>query len=147
MIRASGHLVGAGAAGDGEGEDEEREEERDEAAHGEEVGGQEALPVPVGAREPGDGDEEEEPAQDGHGPARLQPRALFAALLGGREPDARDDDGDRAEEGQEVDARRYAVARAPHGSSAGVGVEWSEVVERRLFFLLSEGFYIADCGK
>ena len=51
-VGAPGHGLGAGAVGDGEGEDEEREEERDEGCHGEEVGGQEALAVPVAPTKP-----------------------------------------------------------------------------------------------
>jgi hypothetical protein len=96
--------------GDGEGEDEEREEERDERRHGEEVGGQEALPVLVGPMNPTSVTRRRSPPRTATG---HRARRAHCALLG-REPEARGDHRDGAEEGREVEARRDVVAHA-HG--------------------------------
>lgn len=94
VVGAAEDGVRAGSAGDGEGEDEEDDEEHDERRHGEEVEGEEAAAVPVGADEAGERGEEEEAAEDGDRPPG-EARALVP--LRGCEPDARCDDGDRAD--------------------------------------------------
>lgn len=110
VVGAAGDRVGAVGAGDDEGEDEEDEEEDDEDGHAEEVGGEEALAVPVGTHEAGEGDEEDEDPQDNDRPPR-QPDALVVLL--GRQPDPRSDDRHRAKQPREVEHRRYVVAH-PH---------------------------------
>jgi len=77
VVGAPQHRVRPGAPGDGEGEDEQRDEEHDERRHREEVERKEPAPVPVRADEAGERGQEEQAAEDRHGPPR-QPRALLA---------------------------------------------------------------------
>ncbi|GMN53132.1 hypothetical protein TIFTF001_022266 [Ficus carica] len=102
-VVATGDGEAAVAAGDDEGEDEEDEEEGDEDGHAEEVEGEEALLVPVGADEAREGDEEDEDAEEHHRPPELAD-ALVVRLR--RQPDPGRDDRDRAEERDEVQHRR-----------------------------------------
>lgn len=75
----AGDGVGAVGARDGEGDEEE-----DEEGHGEEVDGQEAGAVAVGADEADEGEEEEEAAEKHHRP----PEEVDALVVGlGGQPD------------------------------------------------------------
>lgn len=108
-VGAAGDGVGAVGAGDDEGEDEEDEEKDDEDGHAEEVGGEEALAVPVGTHEAGEGDEKDEDPQDDDRPPG-QPDALVVLLR--RQPDPRSDDRHRAQQPREVEHGRNVVAHS-----------------------------------
>lgn len=109
-VLAEGHAggsVGAAVARDDECEDEEDEEEDDEHEHADEVEAEEALLLPVGADEAGEGDEEECDAEEDEGPP--EPTDALVVGLGGQ-PYAGGDDGDGAHQRDEVQQRRYVVA-------------------------------------
>lgn len=103
--------VPAVRARDHEGEDKDNEEEDNEDGHAEKVQGEEALAVPVGADESGQGDEEDERAEDDHRP----PEVVGTLVVGLRgQPDARRNYGDGGQEGYKVENCRDVVAHS-HG--------------------------------
>lgn len=115
LVVAAGDGVAAVAARDDECEDEEDEEKGDQDGHAEEVERQQPLLVPVRANEAGEGNEEDEEAEDHHRPPE-RVDALVVRLR--RQPDSGRDYRDRAEEGNEVQHRRDVVAHSSHGGES-----------------------------
>jgi len=71
LVASSGDIIGSIGSGDDECEDENEEEEGDEESHTEEVEGEETLFVPVGTDKTGQGNEEDEDADDDNGPPEV----------------------------------------------------------------------------
>jgi hypothetical protein len=112
LVPAPRHGLPAGRPRDGEGEDEEPQEQRDERGHGEEVAGPSGSSTRRGspsARRAGAARRRRPPRQAG---------AVLALLR--QQPQARRGDRDRAEQGDEVDARRDVVAHC-HARDGSVG--------------------------
>ncbi|GER35978.1 atypical CYS HIS rich thioredoxin 2 [Striga asiatica] len=122
-VLARGHPVDrvrAVGARDDEREHEKGEEEDDEDEHTDEVEAEEALLLPVGADESGEGDEQEGEAEDDERP----PEPVDALVVGlGGEPYAGGYDGDGAEEGDEVYDGGDVIAQR-HGRRRGGGFLW-----------------------
>jgi hypothetical protein len=100
------------AVGDGEGEDDEEEEREDDEEHGEEVEAEEPGLAVAGAGEAHEGDDHEDEPHDDDGP--LQEADAVGGVGPGRQPDAAAQDGDRDQEGDEVDDPQHARAAAQH---------------------------------
>lgn len=132
--------VRAVRARDHEGEDEDHEQQHDEDEHGDEVDGEEAFLLPVGADESGGGDEEEGEAEEDERPAEPLEALVVRPR---RQPHAGCDDGEGAHHRHEVEDRRDVVAHRHDCVCGRVDLLWEMVME--VLTLITEYIQLDCC--
>lgn len=111
LIPSIGQNLSGAAVGDGEGEDGEAEPEEYEEEHGAKVEPEEARDAAASADETGDGDEHEEDSENDDWFVE-ETLALGGCIFA--EPDSGGEDGDREEEGEEVEDSDKVIATLNH---------------------------------